>query len=158
LTLAKVEEIKSWLAHDKLLGEFDNRAADEILHLAGIAGLQGVQIPYSMPGALFRNAGMTVFRYLEIEAGSLPLALDDRDTDYLVLHIPRLSQEEQEQLRQWCEDYSILLQLPADTATVLNALQQLAPAGIAVDMTDEIRPGVQEFDNMLDLLEALEEG
>lgn len=159
LSMAKMEDMKTWLVHDGLVGEFDNRGADEVLHLAGILGLQGVQIPYSMPGRMFQEAGITVFRYLQIDAGSLPLALDDRDTDFLVLHIPGLTTADhavQEQVQRWCEDHSILLHLPADKQQVVPAWEKWHPAGIDIRIQDEIRPGVQEFDSMLDLLEALE--
>lgn len=156
---ADVEAITNWLVLDNLMGEVNNRSVEEIMHLAETLKLRGVQVPYDMPSATFKAAGLTVIKTLSMAMSVLPMALDTNHIDWLLvepndLGWSALDTEQAAQLMQWIEELPVLLSVGPDEATALHVMDTYQPAGLNLIIPDEIRPGVQEFTTVLDVLDA----
>lgn len=154
------QEIMNWLVLDNLMGEFANRSVEEILHLAQLLNLRGAQVPYEVPTAALKRAHLTVIKTLALDMPVLPMALDTNHIDFLLVEPGKqewsaLDAHTQRTVQDWTEDVPVLLSVPPEQGVVEALLAQYEPAGINLLIPDEIRPGVQEFEPVLDLLEAL---
>lgn len=154
------QEIMNWLVLDNMMGEFANRSVEEILHLAQLLHLRGAQIPYEVPSADLKAANLTVIKTLALDMPVLPMALDTNHVDFLLVEPGKqewsaLDAYTQRTLQDWTEDVPVLLSVPPEQGVVEALLAQYEPAGLNLLIPDEIRPGVQEFEPVLDLLEAL---
>lgn len=156
------QEIINWLVLDNLMGEFDNRSVEEVLHLAKLLNMRGVQVPYELPSAELKAANLTVVKKLSLDMPILPMALDTNHIDYLLVDTGNtawsaLDDYLKQTLRNWIDEIPALLALPPDRQLIPAVLDEWQPAGINLLIPDEIRPGVQEFEPVLDVLEALTE-
>lgn len=158
----QAQEIINWLVLDNLMGEFDNRSVEEVLQLAHMLQMKGVQVPYALPSAPLKAANLTVIKKLELDMPVLPMALDTNHVDYLLVEAGAaswsgLDAHRQEVLTGWIDELPVLLSVGPAKSEVDVLVNTFSPAGINLLIPDEIRPGVQEFEPVLDLLEAFTE-
>jgi phosphoribosylanthranilate isomerase len=59
-------------------------------------------------------------------------------------------------LQTWCEKYKILLGFGINKENILDLIENIKPAGIALKGGDEISPGLKDMDNLSEILEVLE--
>jgi len=121
-----------------------------------------VQVPYGLPSAELKAANLTVVKKLSLDMPFLPMALDTNHIDYLLVDTGNtawsaLDDHLKHTLRDWIDEMPVLLAVPPDRQMISAVLDEWQPAGINLLIPDEIRPGVQEFEPVLDLLEALTE-
>lgn len=60
------------------------------------------------------------------------------------------------ELKRYCEQYSVILGGEFSSENILQLLEQIPAKGIALQGSEEIKPGFKDFDELADILETLE--
>lgn len=154
--------ITEWIEGVKIVGEFENSSAEEIEALHDRFRFDFVQV--SSP-ELLKTLQVSCAKILKIElensieeAGSVIEDVDDI-VDYFLLESPKtdtISDDEARKLDIVCKRYPILLGYGLNVEKAEQLIDYINPIGIALKGGEEIRPGYKNFDELADILEALE--
>ncbi|SDL44469.1 phosphoribosylanthranilate isomerase [Catalinimonas alkaloidigena] len=158
-------EITDWLAGVALVGEFDDEPAHEVRRLAERYPLQYVLTNKSE--AIEDLVGLElpiILRVTETNPQKLQqlMAWHADTVHYFLLELPHGTTSHGDlplsppQLQQLCADHPILLGYPVTPEALDPLLNDIRPMGIALRGGEEIRPGYKDFDQIADVLEALE--
>ncbi len=166
--------IKEWVDGVKIVGEFNLPEADTILSAIDNLELDQVQVgPFADHATLKAlNARVPVVQELVIEkdttADTIEAIFDQNQplVAQFILNFGRnqISWEDiqaghpfnMEQLREWAEEYAILLDINFEASHVNSILETVNPHGICVKGGVEEKVGYKSFDELDDLFEAIE--
>ncbi|MGB0522790.1 MAG: hypothetical protein ACPGJS_07510 [Flammeovirgaceae bacterium] len=145
------KEIVEWLSGPKFLAELDD--AHE-LNLSD----------YPIDGALTANPALinqtTASIILKItdlaDASSIMERYESLVEGFLVETEGALPEEQQKQLIDLCQTYTIYLGAGIDKDNVNELLDSIKPAGIGLKGSKEIKVGYNDFDGLADVLEEIE--
>lgn len=160
LNKRNAQEIVHWLVGVQLVGEFDNRDAAEVMFLANELNLKAVEVPYGMDIPM---NDVTVFSRLALDEGTIPMALDPGNADHLVLQlhdthdIGDLPSDVFEVIKSACEEHSVFLGANFTGENIPHFLQAFQPAGINLSPGDEMGLGMNDFDEVKEILSQLSE-
>ncbi|QSE96392.1 beta/alpha barrel domain-containing protein [Fulvivirga lutea] len=79
------------------------------------------------------------------------------DIDYIIINGANLKDETQlNQVKELAQQFKVLLGSGFDDSDINDILDATPIAGIAITAGDEIRPGFKDYDELADVLEAIE--
>lgn len=148
-------EIIGWITGPQLLAEVDDDNAD-------LTAYQFDGLLTNQADLLDRFAGEipVLFKISidEQERGAVERALNEasQKADTIILHSAYpLSEQDTDALRSYCANGKVLLSMPFSPETAQQALK-LNPLGIGLRGSQEIKVGLNDFDGLADVLEAIE--
>jgi phosphoribosylanthranilate isomerase len=152
------KEIVKWLASVNIVGEFVQKPEEEIVEMAKVIGLKGVEIPFELNASILKDNGLVVFKRFEVSDEAIPFAIpDDRFTDYYVLHI-HSGGESSADIGNFVDELSVQKPVLIDLKDFRETgswIDNYSIAGVNLPVSPEIRPGVQDFTQWLPVLEKL---
>ncbi|MGV3589204.1 MAG: hypothetical protein ACO1OF_19515 [Adhaeribacter sp.] len=163
---AAVKEIAGWVSGVKLAGEFSDEPADLINELVDTCGLHLVQLnqPYLLDD--IATIKVPVIQRVSINKDSDQSQLVDyfrvyhNQVRYFLITTNDFSSIDETNipfLADLARSFPILLGFGITQENVLNLLQEINPAGIALKGGHEIKPGLKTFDELSQILEELED-
>jgi len=147
----KFKEIKGWLSGVAYVGELD---ASSTVNAAQYE-LDAIQVASPAQVAAAAELGLPVILKMDITMITEPLlaSLKDR-VDYFLIESIYEGQVSPDILALAAQ-YKLVLAYGFDAGSV-EGLSQTAIKGVALQGGEEISPGLRDFDEMMDILEALE--
>jgi len=166
VTPTAFKEITDWLSGLEYVAEFSNSHPDNILEaMAQYDGFSYIQIAERLHLPMLKNTSYSlIFKYTIEKAEDLDDLLDLaptlRENDILLnlesdtsMEITGEIQKEIKKIAAKCE---LLLGFGFDDKNVDQLLDTIPLKGISMKAGHEIKPGIKDFDEMADILEALE--
>ncbi|TXB62021.1 phosphoribosylanthranilate isomerase [Phaeodactylibacter luteus] len=169
---ATVQAMKEWVDGVKIVGEFNQQEARDILTSVDILGLDAVQLgTFASLETLqaLHAKEVPVLQELVVEEWSdlsaLATQMEARSglAAYFLLDFAKnglswaaAKSNVLAELRQLAEDFPLLLNLPFPASEVEEVLEQTGAAGFSVQGGEEEKVGFKSFDELDDLFEALE--
>jgi phosphoribosylanthranilate isomerase len=146
------KEIKGWLSGVEFVGEI-NGSVGSIANLVKDYGLDAIQIENmaQLPEAL--KTGIKVsFHSADIKIAHQAWKESNQQLEYVLFDMTGSNSEEVEEL---AKEMPVVLASGFDGESVIMVINA-SIKGISIRGGNEIRPGYKDFDEMADILEALE--
>jgi phosphoribosylanthranilate isomerase len=165
VTPEAVREIAGWLAGVQLAGAFAGAAAEEINELARQCGLNLVLLNATYLVDDLTKIDLPVIMQVEIHKDTYEkelaqmLELYQPYVQYFLVTsagFQAIDDTNLQFLQQLAQRFPVLLGFGLDQENVVQVLEQVKPAGIALKGGHEIKPGLKSFDDLADILEMLE--
>jgi phosphoribosylanthranilate isomerase len=172
---AKLAALREWISGPEIVGVFTITPLADVLTIAAQCELQGIQLGpfYDAEAAKeLAAAGWVVLKEIIVEGYSVAADIEtilrehSESTTATILSFGKggITYEDLlqgtpltlDQLRQWCRQYPILLELNASSRTAAEILEELQPVGFAVRGGEEEQVGVKNFDELDAFFESLE--
>ncbi|WP_375582275.1 phosphoribosylanthranilate isomerase [Cyclobacterium xiamenense] len=160
------KEITDWLSGLEYVAEFSLTHPDQILQtLTTYEGFTWIQVEEKHHLQLLENSGYGLIYRFTLrsksdweEILSFSRSLGEQQ---IVLNLEsdtnqELQQEEIDSLRALAKNCEVLLGFGFDSETIGELLDATGVKGISMKGGHEIRPGIKDFDELADILEALE--
>lgn len=156
VTPEKFKEIAEWLSGVVFVAEFTDTNVNEIENVIAETGLSTIQIDKV---DLIRSLDHLQTKVLltqnvnEIEniPGGLPI-------EYLVIDgAETITDSQLQAIRRLGENYNVLIGAGLSSENAESIVYETTAKGVNLKGGDEIRPGFKDYDELADILEALEE-
>lgn len=158
-----VKEITNWISGVEVVGEFVASNLENVNYLATELKLDYVQLTNH-------------FKPEELEIVTIPIILKldlgevtkSQIEEILIFYKPYVAyfllenskqdsiSELESQLAAWCRSYPIIIGFGITLDQLEKIENNISPKGIALKGGDEIKPGLKNFDELSEILEALE--
>lgn len=149
------KELSDWVSGVEFVGEIESlEAAGNITEIIRDYELSAIQVSNSQLIEESAKTGKEVIFY----SSSASLALEVAESYGSVLSYILLEDEsaDESSIKRIAEKADLVLGTGFDTDNLEDVLEAAQPKGIALKGGDEIRPGYKDFDQMADILEALD--
>ncbi|ELR72549.1 hypothetical protein C900_01223 [Fulvivirga imtechensis AK7] len=149
-------ELTEWLSGPGYVAEFESYSAVDITDAVKEYDVDYVEISdMAVLGTLSHTTLPVIFRQNRNEMAQLPF---DLNIKYLLITggDDPLSKEEIEIINNLSAHYDVLLEAGITHENVEAILQHTNAKGIALQGGNELRPGYKDYDELADILEALE--
>jgi phosphoribosylanthranilate isomerase len=168
ISIEEVQEIANWVEGPAMVAEFGGEDPGTINAIMNKLGFEWLQLPAGYPhetsalhGQIFRK----VFLDSLTDGDRVRETMDKiaEGTDFFVLEsnparkATTLKESEIDFLAGVCRDFPVFIGLNFEITGIRSLLKKIHPAGIHIAGEDEVSPGYRDFDELIDLLEALEE-
>ena len=166
VTPETVKEIAGWVAGVQLAGAFAGTTTDEINEAARQCDLNLVLLNSNYLLDDLAKIELPVILQVEIHKDSYErelvqiLELYQPHVQYFLITSPEFQTIDNTNLRFLQElalRFPVLVGFGLEKENVLQVLAEVKPAGIALKGGHELKPGLKSFDELADILEALEE-
>tara|TARA_B100000287_G_scaffold92542_2_gene84733 strand:- start:1367 stop:1972 length:606 start_codon:yes stop_codon:yes gene_type:complete len=159
LEIESVKEISQWINGVKLVAEFNNSSEKYINKILEKEEFDAIQINYEN-----NSKNINFDRNKVLVRISNPKMIKKESNDYLkknfpeveILIIDNLSSKNINYLELINEKYMILINPYEDINLISNTLKN-KNFGLLLKGSDEIRPGLKDYDALSDLLESIDE-
>ncbi|MEM1407939.1 MAG: phosphoribosylanthranilate isomerase [Bacteroidota bacterium] len=150
----KFKEISDWLSGVEFVGEFGNSTLDQIVNGLNQYNLSAIEVnDYTLLKDL-----KNVKTILRIDIEELYTVPHDLKIDFLVVESRQWpSPMQMDQINKRTIGVKVLLDCIATQQNVYELLELTDIHGISLTAGDEIRPGYKDYDELAEVLEALEE-
>lgn len=149
-------ELTEWLSGPGYVAEFESYSAVDITEAVTEYNVDYVEISdMEVLGTLSHTTLPVILRQSRNEIARLPL---DLNIKYLLItggNDP-LTEEEINIINNLSAHYNVLLEAGITHENVESVIQQTQAKGIALQGGNELRPGYKDYDELADILEALE--
>ncbi len=154
----KLKEILSWLAGVEIVGEINHTPVSAIAEYLGNYEMDIVQISDVSLIQELKNLGKKIILRLEFENPYFEefLVRYQSFVHYFLVEGGEFSDFAQKTLKEYAQNYPILLGFGVDATNVQHILNDFSFKGIALKGTNEIRPGYKDYDELSDILELIE--
>ena len=166
VTPTAFKEITDWLSGLEYVAEFSNSHPDNILEaMAQYDGFSYIQIAERLHLPMLKNTSYPlIFKYTLEKAEDLEDLLDLAPTlkeNDILLNLEsdtsmEITGEIQEEIKKIAAKCELLLGFGFDDKNIDQLLNTIPLKGISMKAGHEIKPGIKDFDEMADILEALE--
>lgn len=152
---AKFKEIKGWLSGVQYVGELDSKNTKSIADIVSNYELDALQVANAAQVEEAQATGLPIILQTDVSMITLEFLSSLKDkVDYFLIESVYEGQVSPD-LLALTKDYPIVLSYGFDASSV-ESLAGQGIKGIALKGGDEISPGLRDFDEMIDILEALE--
>ncbi|MFK7905250.1 MAG: hypothetical protein AB8B69_09005 [Chitinophagales bacterium] len=172
MALEKAKEIIGWLAGPRIVGEFDKQNIEYINAVCTALKIDSIQTDLDLNFSLLSPVVSTVMKRIVVD-GFLDssrlesiLMANSGKVAYFILDFTQAPYSWEElqnhphfsptQLKEWCEDYPIVLHLPFTPENVLEIVEQVQPFALNMAGGTEDKVGLRAFDDIDPLVELLE--
>lgn len=151
----KFNEIKGWLSGVAYVGEIDSSNAKPLTEVIGNYELDALQVATSEQVEEAQATKLPVILKADVSTITLDRlnALKDKVSYFLIESV--YGGQVSPDVLELTRDFPIVLGYGFDADNV-EALAKQGIKGVALQGGDEISPGLRDFDEMMDILEALE--
>jgi len=161
-----VNEITGWIAGVQVAGEFYESPAEEINQLAETCNLSQVLLTSSYLVDELKKIKVPVIQQVQVDKDTTEDELVPRIEvykDYVSAFLltskdfTTIDETNIPLLKSLTSRYAVILGFGLSKENILSVLEQVNPGGIALRGSDEIKPGLKNFDALADILELLED-
>ncbi|AFL85196.1 phosphoribosylanthranilate isomerase [Belliella baltica DSM 15883] len=161
----KFGEITSWLSGLEYVGEFENSHPDSILEtLKSYPDIKYIEIQEEIHLKMLVNSSYGLILKQNIkdvddleDLITKSQSYSDHDvTLHLVSETLHLDDSILEKIKALSEKCQVLLGFGLEANSIENIIEKTKIRGISLQGGDEIKPGLKDFDELADILEALE--
>ena len=156
LTIEQINEIADWLSGIKIVGfvgetliEDVSNYESEIIETSDFQKVKSYNSPILTleitPDQLKNSSFKNILEQVKSETSFFVLVCKGKFTDY-----------DADLIKDLIEHYSIYWGFNFDPEDMLDFIDNFEPEGIALNGTEEIKTGLNNFDDLADLLEALD--
>jgi len=148
------KELTEWLSGVDFVGEFENTDSDEIETVLKEYGTDFVEVRNPELVAALKDNGRTVILRQSIEG----VDIGDAKPNFVVLESEQseVSSEHIEKIKKLAAEHKVLIGFGVNDQNVEQLLSESSAYGVALRGGDEIKPGYKDYDELADILEALE--
>lgn len=150
------KQLTEWLSGVNYVGEFQNYTIEDIKETVANYSINFIELEDPAQLDIAKTLNLPVILKVSLEeARSLK---NDTKPDYLLISGDgsELSAEEVQEIKSLSLQYNILLGTGITDQNVEAVLEATGAKGIALQGGDELRPGYKDYDELADILEALE--
>lgn len=150
----KFNEIKGWLSGVAYVGEIDKDSTVDIATIKTQYDLDAIQVATPAQVAEAASLGLPVILNIDVAmiTESLLSSVKDR-VDYFLIQ-SAFAGEISPDILALADQFPLVMAYGFNAETVGNLLGKVK--GVSLQGGDEISPGLRDFDEMIDILEALE--
>jgi phosphoribosylanthranilate isomerase len=161
----KFKEITDWLSGVSFVAEFEFSHPENILKtLKFYKGFEFIQIQQEFHLKMLVNSGYGIIFKQQVESIEDIKNFHAKAESYeqmgvvLLLHSKELelNGDVKEEVQNLAEKCAVLIGFGFNAENVLDLVENTAVKGIEMEGGDEIKPGLKDFDELADILEALE--
>lgn len=161
----KFNAIREWVAGVSLAAEFSLSPAQAIeQQLKTLPPLDFLQIENSFDLASLVHLNIPLILPVDVAKFKKPESIRSLMEEYqqvvryflLTSSRANFSSSSFDEMLKLAEKYPIILEYGVDATNVITLIEQTPIAGIALRGGDEIRPGYKHFDELSDILDAIE--
>jgi phosphoribosylanthranilate isomerase len=163
IELARLREISVWVSGVKTVGEFAGDNVLNINYLAEQLQLDYIQLNHTIDLQHIKELKKPVILKLNYNPPDTDsLSQDLRKyapfVELFLLESEHIDSVEGLEviLKEWCSAYKIILGFGVQKEMIEDILQKIKPFGLEVRGGDEIKPGLKNFEELAEVLEALE--
>ena len=160
------KEITGWVAGIKFVGEFDEASAAEINEKAFNLNLDYIQLNKTYLLDEIRKIEKPVIQKVYINKDTIETELTEildlykDDVAYFLVYsndFTTIDETNTRFLTDLANIYKIIIGFGVEKANLENVLVQINPAGLGLQGSDEIKPGLKTYDELEEIFEALED-
>lgn len=155
------KEIVGWLSGPEFVGEFETQNADEILNIKKELNLNYIQVDNFELANNLANSHKIIYQLKLKSTDSNSLKSHFRQLSdsikYIFVELDKDNSELEEQLDKLSDIYPILKGYNLSADTVVSEMSQKQFVGISLKGSQELKPGFKDYDELADILEALED-
>jgi phosphoribosylanthranilate isomerase len=156
------KEISDWISGVKIVGEFGDLSIDQIQAFITSSTADYLLVPEI--GQLEKYASLSKPLILQMELNSsfdeqlAALNFNSVSVDYLLITSNKDAIDDQDRVKilELSNEYPVLLGFGINDQNAKGLTEQLGLIGISLAGSSEIRPGFKDYDELADILEALE--
>lgn len=150
------KELTEWLSGVEYVGEFETYNATNIAETLKLYTISAIQIANPSEIPALTALGLPII--LKTSRENISQTPQGLNISYLLItgDDNALSEEDIEAVKTLAGSYNILLGTGINEKNVESVLEQTGAKGIALQGGDELRPGYKDYDELADILEALE--
>jgi phosphoribosylanthranilate isomerase len=159
----KFEEIKSWIAGVKIVGETQSADYQQVKQFIQTYEVDYLQISESSLLPEIKGLGKPIILQLDFDSAYLKENLEKYApfVEMFLIEGDELSDLACYELKEIAQNYSILLSFGITENNVNELLDSILSGGvplkgIALKGSQELRPGYKEFDELMNILEKIE--
>jgi phosphoribosylanthranilate isomerase len=161
----KFKEITAWLSGLEFVAEFENSHPERILTLLkDYPDIHYLQIEEEFHLKMLVNTGFGLIlkkqignpEDLEDLIKKAPFYKNNDVTLLLVSEIPAIDGQMKEKIKTLAQACQVLLGFGLSAETVVGLMEETGVKGIEMEGGEEIKPGLKDFDELAEILEALE--
>jgi phosphoribosylanthranilate isomerase len=163
IELARLREISVWVSGVKTVGEFTGDNVLNINYLAEQLNLDFIQLNHTIEPHHIQELKRPVILKLNYSPSNTDALFHDLKKYAPLVEIFLLESEQTDSvagieniLKEWCSVYKIILGFGIQKEMIEDILQKIKPFGLEVRGGDEIKPGLKNFEELAEVLEALE--
>jgi phosphoribosylanthranilate isomerase len=163
IELARLREISVWVSGVKAVGEFVGDNILNINYLAEQLNLDFIQLNHVIKPDLIKELKKPVILKLNFHSEKINELSEELKKYSEVVDIFLLESEQTDSvaryeniLKEWCSGYKIILGFGIQKEMIEDILNKIKPYGLEVKGGDEIKPGLKSFEELSEVLEALE--
>lgn len=161
LNLEKFKEISEWISGVKIVGEFGDSDPDETKELLEQFSVDYLLISDESKIHDFSLLGIPLIFKINVDettdlASTFNFCAGSVDYFLLESNSENPDSTTENQIHKLANNYPIILGYGVDESNVKTITGNLNLKGIALKGSPELRPGYKDFDEMADILEALE--
>jgi phosphoribosylanthranilate isomerase len=162
IDIAKLREISVWISGPKVVGEFSGENIQNINYLSEQLNLDFIQLNHPVQPEQMKLVRFPIIQKLEMDKFSiseLEIMMNERAAlvDFFLLEDGAdILEKNKETIKSWAEKYKIILGAGVTMSNIDKILNEINPAGIALKGGEELKPGLNNFDELRDILEILE--
>jgi phosphoribosylanthranilate isomerase len=163
IELARLREISVWVSGVKVVGEFTGDDVENINYLAEQLNLDYIQLSHSISLDHIRRLKKPIILKLDfdpenIDNLSIELQTLSKYIDFFILESSNFDSVKsfEKLLESWCLQYKIILGFGIKREDLDEIVNVIKPYGIGLKGGHEIKPGLKDFEELSEILEALE--
>ncbi|MFN3528654.1 MAG: hypothetical protein ACK417_01865 [Bacteroidia bacterium] len=157
-------EMRGWLSGPKITGNFGLIAPDELNREISAYDLEVVELAFDIYAGYARSIHAETIMRLKLSALD-QAGLRHFDGDYLLLYADQIfpnwtlscaNRQLISLLKDACARCRCIIDIPAEAEQLRQMVQELRPNAVCLHGGSEDRPGIKEFTDMQEKLDALE--
>lgn len=156
------KEISEWISGVKIVGEFGDLSKDQIEAFLTTSTADYLLVPEI--GQLEKYSSLSKPLILQMELNSsfdeqlAALNFSSAALDYLLITSQKdvIDDQDRAKILELSNEYPLLLGFGLTEQNAVGIADELGLAGISLAGSSEIRPGFKDYDELADILEALE--
>ncbi|MDR7132515.1 phosphoribosylanthranilate isomerase [Algoriphagus sp. 4150] len=163
ITPTQFNEITGWVSGLEFVGEFTNYNGDQVLEiLQSYPNLTWVEHDRIEPLEELEGKGVGLIYKMDLqEVRHIELEVAEKlNESGIIFHVISthevLDEKDKEAIKLLSKNCRVILGVGITAANVQDLIQELGLYGISLSGGEEIKPGLKDFDELADILEALE--
>jgi phosphoribosylanthranilate isomerase len=163
IEMARLREIAVWVSGVKVVGEVAGDDVENINYLAEQLNLDYIQLSHSISLEHITRIKKPVILKLDfdpenIDNIAIELQTMQKHVDFFILESRNFDTVKsfEKLLHSWCSGYKIILGFGVRREDLDEILNVIKPYGLALKGGHEIKPGLKNFEELSEILEALE--
>jgi phosphoribosylanthranilate isomerase len=161
LAPVKAKEIIDWTTGCAISGEFGNQSVQEIADISSLLNLDAVELNNALLPDELKQIDRAIIKHIDTALFQNESLLTELNAyaavaDGFLLYTTNDQLPDAALLKQICSDYKIIWGYDVNASGIKHIVEHYRPYAINLQGGDEERPGVKDFDELNDILDAVQ--